>query len=143
MKKLLFSMSPLSTAGSLSALVLRLVFGIFMLAGHGWGKMVGFADRMDVFPDPLGVGSAVSLGLAVFAEVICAFLISIGLLTRAALIPLIITMVVAAFMVHGGDPLFMSGAERSKEPALLFLGAYVALFLSGPGKYSLDAMLRK
>jgi len=111
-----------------------------MLFGHGWGKLVTFGDRMDSFPDPLGVGSAVSLGLAVFAEVVCAFLVSIGLLTRAALIPLIITMLVAAFIIHGPDPLFGSG--RTKEMALLFLAGYLSIFVAGPGKFSLDRLLK-
>ena len=142
MKKLLFSVSPLSTPASLSTLVLRLVFGLFMLAGHGWRKLIGFSDIAEGFMDFMGLGSTVSLGLAVFAEVVCAALVALGLFTRAALIPLIITMGVAAFIRHGPDPLFM-GSGPSKEPALLFMGAFLAIFLAGPGKFSLDAMIRK
>ena len=140
MKKLLFSNPTHSTPASISLLIQRLIFGFFMLFGHGWGKLVSFGDRMDSFPDPLGVGSAVSLALAVFAEVLCAFLVGIGFLTRAALIPLIITMLVAAFMVHGADPLF--GRAPSKEMALLFLAAYVSIFVAGPGKFSIDRLLK-
>jgi putative oxidoreductase len=140
MKKFLFSNPTHSTPASLSLLIQRLIFGFFMLFGHGWGKLVNFTDRMDSFPDPLGVGSPLSLGLAVFAEVFCAFLVGIGLLTRAALIPLIITMAVAAFMVHGGDPLF--GRGPSKEMALLFMAAYVSIFVAGPGKFSVDHLLK-
>lgn len=111
-----------------------------MLIGHGWGKLASFGDRMGGFPDPLGIGSAASLGGAVFAEVVCAALVTIGLFTRAALIPLIFTMAVAAFMIHGSDPFFGSG--RSKEMALLYLVSYVVLFLTGPGKYSVDKQVR-
>lgn len=140
MKKFLFSNPTVSTPASVAMLIQRVIFGFFMLFGHGWGKLIGFSDRMDSFPDPLGVGSPVSLALAVFAETLCAFLVGIGLLTRAALVPLIITMLVAAFIIHGGDPLFGGGA--SKEMALLFLAGYVSILVAGPGKFSVDRLLK-
>jgi putative oxidoreductase len=70
--------------------------------------------------------------LAIFAEVVCAFLIMIGLSTRAALIPLIFTMATAFFAVHLEDPF------GQQKKAILF--AFIALLFSGPGRYSLDAM---
>lgn len=136
MKKFLFSTSSSALAQSLGLLALRLMFGLGMLFAHGWGKMMSYGDKLDSFPDPLGIGSAASLTATVFAEVVCAFLVSIGLLTRGALIPLIFTMLVAAFIVHGNDPF------SSKEMALLYLTGYGVIFLSGPGKFSLDHQLR-
>lgn len=135
-KKLLFSTNSSATMTAVGILLLRLMFGLGMLIGHGWGKLASFGDRADSFPDPLGIGSAASLAGAVFAEVVCAALVSIGLFTRAALIPLIFTMAMAAFVIHADDPFFGSG--RSKELALVYLISYVALFLTGPGKYSVD-----
>ena len=49
-------------------------------------------------------------------------------------------MAVAAFVVHAGDP-WTLGAGRSKEPALLYLFPFLALALTGPGRFSLDAWL--
>jgi putative oxidoreductase len=72
----------------------------------------------------------------VFAEVVCAFFITIGLFSRAAAIPLIFTMAVAAFLVHGSDP--FSG----KELALSYLAAYAAILVAGPGKFSIDQSLK-
>lgn len=118
----------------LGLLALRLWLGLSMLILHGWGKLRGFAEASESFPDPLGVGSAVSLGLAVFAEVVCAALLAVGLATRLALIPLIITMGVAFFVVHGGA---LTG-ERSGEMAFIYLGGFVALLLTGPGRFSVD-----
>lgn len=136
MKKYLFSTSASPLAQSVALLALRLTFGLGMCFGHGWGKLMSYSDKLDSFPDPLGIGSAASLTAVVFAEVVCALLVALGLFTRGALIPLIFTMLVAAFIVHGGDP--FSG----KEMALVYLTAYGALFLSGPGKVSLDHQLR-
>ncbi len=112
-----------------------------MLVGHGWPKLMSFSDRADSFADPLGIGSFASLFFAVLAETLLALFVTLGIFTRASLIPLIFTMVVAAFLVHGGDPVF--GKPPSKEMALLFLAGYASLMISGAGRYSLDKLLHK
>jgi putative oxidoreductase len=117
-------------------LFLRLAGGAFMLT-HGWGKLVGFAERAATFSDPLGVGSVASLSLAVFAEFFCACLVMLGLATRLAAIPLLITMLVAAFLVHGGDP------WPKQELPLLYATCWLALFFAGPGRYSLDYLMAR
>ena len=140
MKKILFSCPPTSLRSSLSLLFLRLVFGGGMLIGHGWGKLMTFSDKVEGFPDPLGIGSFMSLLGAVLAETLFAALVTAGFLTRASLIPLIFTMGVAAFIIHGGDPVF--GPGPAKEMALLYLSAYVVLLVGGPGKFSVDHVLK-
>lgn len=120
----------------LSLLLLRLVFGGFMILNHGWGKMMKFfADDPIKFADPIGMGMEASLGLAVFAEVICAFLLVIGLFTRWSAVPALITMLVAAFVIHGAD------SFKDKESALLFGVVYLVLMLVGAGRYSVDGWL--
>ena len=119
-------------------LIIRLVFGLGMLFGHGWGKMLKlFAGPPFQFGDPLGVGTGISLGLAVFAEVVCAFLIIIGFWSRWASIPLIITMLVAIFVVHWDDPF------GQKEKAILYLTGYLSILLAGSGWYSIEEQIRK
>ncbi len=108
-----------------------------MAVAHGWGKFAGFADISTKFPDPMGVGMEVSLALAVFSELICGILIAIGLTTRLVTIPLIITMLVAVFVIHGVDPF------AKQELAYMYLMAYTAILFLGPGKFSLDAILNK
>ncbi len=121
-----------------ASLLLRLTFGFLMLFNHGWGKFMRFFEDGPVkFGDPLGIGTELSLGLAVFAEVFCAGLLVLGLFTRLATIPLIITMAVAAFIVHINDPL------SRMESALLYLTVYIVILLLGPGKFSLDRMIKK
>ena len=123
-----------SNRNDLALLILRLVFGSSMIIGHGWGKLMRlFSGAPIEFGDPYGMGPTASLILATFAEVLCAVLVALGLFTRWATIPLIITMLTAIFMVHLGDP------YGRVEKAILFLAAYIALMIAGPGKYSLDA----
>ncbi len=116
-------------------LILRITFGGLMMV-HGWGKLQGFlGGQASGFPDPIGLGPEISMGLAVFAEFICGGLVVLGLATRPALVPLISTMLVAVLVVHASDPL------ETKELALVYLGAYIALLMTGPGRFSVDARL--
>jgi len=115
----------------IAKLLLRLGFGGMMLT-HGYPKMMKILRGDYSFGNPIGVGEEASLVLTVFSEVICAFLIVIGFKTKWAAIPLVITMIVAAFIVHGSDPLV------EKEKAILHGIGFLAIYLLGAGKYSID-----
>ncbi len=119
-------------------LLLRLSFGAAMAYGHGWGKLNRlFSGEEITFFDPFGIGPVASLGLVVFAEFLCSILIGLGLLTRLAVIPLIITMVVAVFVRHAGD------SFGQIEKGLMYLFVYIALLFTGAGAYSIDALIKK
>ena len=116
-------------------LFLRLAFAAMMLT-HGIPKLQGLMEGGEIkFGDPIGIGIAPSFYLAIFAEVGCSVLLILGLGTRLALIPLIITMVVAAFIVHAPDDF------GTKEMALHYLAVFVFLLFTGPGKYSIDSLI--
>jgi len=130
---------PLPTLTHLSLLLLRLFFGGFMAYGHGWSKVSQYGSSPSTFPaDPLGIGNAMSFYGAVGAEFACAILVSLGLVTRVACVPLIFAMGVAYFKVHGGTLTFVP-ASGASEPAAIYLVAFAVILLSGPGKFSLDA----
>ncbi len=116
--------------------LLRLGIGVFMLT-HGIPKLMNYASMADQFPDPIGMGSSLSLIMAIGAEVGCSLLLILGLFTRLATLPLIITMMVAVFIIHGGD------SFSDKEPALLYLVPYLTLLFTGPGMYSADHLIKK
>jgi len=122
---------------SIGLLLLRVSVGLGMLLGHGLGKWTKLFEGSTIqFVDPFGFGSVASLIMAVFAEVFCASLLIFGLLTRWFLIPLIITMAVAVFYVHFAD------GFREMEKALLYLAAFITLFFTGSGKYSIDSLIQ-
>ncbi len=118
-------------------LVLRVFVGGMMLFGHGWGKLQNFTIIQERFPDPLGVGPAVSLALAIFAEVFCAAALMAGAFTRLVAVPLVITLMVAVFIVHRDDP------WDKKELALLYLIPFLTFIFTGPGKFSVDGLFRR
>ena len=111
--------------------LLRIGLGATMLLGHGLGKLQNFAAIAPHFPDPFGLGGATSLALVVFAEFFCSILLITGTAIRAALIPLIITMLVAVVIIHGGDPF------AKKELACVYLLGYLSLLFTGAGCYAL------
>ncbi|MEE9372028.1 MAG: DoxX family protein [Saprospiraceae bacterium] len=118
------------------ALILRIIGGGFMLT-HGYPKLMKLLSGDLEFGDPIGLGVGPSLFLTVFAEFFCGLLLLLGLGTRLASIPLFITMFVASFIVHGND------AFGIKEKALMYLLIYLALFLFGGGKYSIDNLIKR
>jgi putative oxidoreductase len=132
-KKLLFPGSNCSSVTSLALLVMRIIFA-GMLMTHGWDKLIHFQATAQMFGS-MGM-NATMLGLVVFAEFFCALGVLVGLLHRLALIPLIINMAVAFVMAHGGR-LF---GEGNGELAFLYLGAFIVLIISGPGKFAIDSL---
>ena len=111
-------------------LILRVVPAVLMMM-HGWSKIAGFSEISSQFPDPVGVGSTFSLILTIFAEFFCPILLIAGLATRLAVIPLFITMMVAALIVHAQDP-FMK-----QEFPILYAVIFLSLFFTGGGSYGL------
>lgn len=108
-----------------------------LMLTHGYPKALKLLDGNMQFGDPLGIGAGLSFVLAVFAEAVCSVLIILGLGTRLATIPIIITMATAAFIVHAEDPI------GKQELPLLYLLAFITILITGPGKYSLDQGLGK
>lgn len=107
--------------------------GSGLLLTHGIPKLQRlFGEGPIEFADPIGIGPAPTLFLAVFAEFLCAVLVLIGFKTRWAAAPIVVTMFVAALIQHAGDPI------GAKEKSLLFLVIFLAIMLLGPGSYSVD-----
>ena len=126
-----FLVVPHNRRTDLGLFILRVGTSLLMIP-HGWGKLQRMNEGGGDFYNFLGLGSDLSLLLIVIAEFFCSILLILGIGTRLILIPLMIGMLVVVFMVHGSDPL------SDKEHGLLFLIPYITLFITGPGRHSLD-----
>jgi putative oxidoreductase len=132
----LFSTKYNAGAYSTALLILRLGFGILM-AHHGYGKLTHYNEMQSQFMSFMGLSPSITLGLVIFAEFFCALLVTMGLFTRLACIPLIISTGYTLSQVHQWD-VFGKG-----ELAILYLIAFVTLLFTGPGKVSVDNMISK
>ena len=120
---------------NIALLFLRIAIGVLMLS-HGKVKLLKLlGPKPYQFADPMGVGITASLMLAVFAEVFCSLLLIFGLGTRLALVPLIVTMLTAFFIIYKGEPF------ATKELPLLYLFIYITLMIAGAGNYSVDSFI--
>lgn len=118
----------------LGLLILRVGAGVLLMS-HGFGKLMQLIEGNHQFGDPIGIGPLPSLILTVFAEFFCALLVVLGVKTRWAAVPPLITMIVAAVIVHSADDF------RTKEMAILYGVMYLALVFAGGGRYSVDGWL--
>lgn len=115
----------------LGLLVLRVGFSVFLLL-HGIEKIELLVESGGKFPNPIGLGSTLSLILVLIAEVFCTISIIIGFKVRWASIPPIIMMLVAVFVVHQGNSIM------ERELAVLYLVAFSAIGILGSGKYAVS-----
>lgn len=119
-------------------LIFRLVFGLVLLYGHGFEKMSVILTGQEIqFMDPIGMGATPSFYMVAFAEGICAILLILGLFSRIASFILSINFLVV-FVVHA---FIMGDGFAVLELRFFYLFAFIALTLTGPGRYSLDHLL--
>ncbi|MDD2285665.1 MAG: DoxX family protein [Bacteroidales bacterium] len=119
-------------------LILRLLFGLVLIYGHGFAKMsVIFSGEEIQFMDPIGIGAVTSFYMAAFAEGVCAILLILGLFSRISTLILSINFLVI-FIFHA----FMLGDGFAVlELRLFYLFSFIALTFTGPGRWSLDYLL--
>jgi putative oxidoreductase len=135
MRKLI-STSYSSSAFNLALLVLRVGSGILML-NHGYDKLLKFKEYAPNFMHFLGMNGHISLSFVIFAEFFCSIFIILGLFTRFACIPLLISTSIAVGKAHNFD-LFGEG-----EHAALFFLVFLTILFVGSGKISVDGMINK
>jgi len=147
-----------STASPWTILI-RLAVGLVVFFPEGIQKLI--------FPDILGSGRFAKIGISYsevmgpfvgVVELVCGALIIVGLFTRLATIPLIVTMIVALIATklpilvgHGFGPFslpdfkrygFWSAQHESRADLTMLLGC-LYLFIVGSGRWSIDRVLDK
>ncbi len=128
---------PTSTDAGL--LLLRIGTGVILFMRHGWEKVSILSLTNPHFPDPLHIGHNTSWILALLGDGILSLLLVIGVGTRwVALYSFVVIFVAWAFVHHftflGKTP----GADHG-ELIALYLSAFLALMVTGAGRYSIDA----
>ncbi len=132
--KSIFRADFLPASTDLGLLVFRVWFGASLLMLHGMGKWERLMGDEIAFASVFGLPPAASLALAVLGEAVAPVLLMIGFAARWAALLSAVTMA-TAFTV--GHSLALSG-ESSGELAFIYLAGFVALVLTGPGRFSID-----
>jgi putative oxidoreductase len=130
--------------------VLRGGLGIVFFA-HGAQKMLGwfggpgYAGTMDMFTQHMGIPAVLAL-LAILAEFLGGIALILGLFTRIAALGILVDMMVAMFLVHLPNGLFMNwtGAQRGEGVEFHILAICIALTLMvrGAGAMSFDRLMQ-
>ena len=114
-------------------LILRLFFGVMFFI-PGLGKMMNFSELSLTYPSVFGLGSYMTLMLAIFTEFCCSLFLIAGLLFRIMVLPMIVAMAVAFFDIHDG---FLPEGEL----ALIYMAVFIILYFVGPGRFSFDYLI--
>ena len=121
----------------LGLLILRLTTITPLFLKHGIEKIFTFSQMAAHFPDPLHIGPVPSLAFAMISDSICTLLMILGIATRWAAAIVFVNVFVAWALVHHFQ--FLGHGADHGELIVLYLGVTLTLFVSGPGRFSLDA----
>jgi putative oxidoreductase len=125
----------------LARVLLSLLFIIF-----GWQKLVGFSGAV-AYMTSMGLpAAALAAAIAVFAELGFGIAIAAGFLTRPVAILTALYTLATAFIAH--RYWMMTGMDHYTNMVNFYknvsiVGGALFLFTTGPGKYSLDAVMRR
>ena len=133
MKKL-FSLYNLDT--DLSALLLRLILGGLFIY-HGYFCIEHVHEYRPMSQPIIGIPGKLSYDLIMVFQFGCGILLCLGFLTRLSVLPITFMMTIAFFVAHKKDTF------QVKELAFAYMLISIVVFITGSGKYSLDALLFK
>jgi putative oxidoreductase len=129
--------------------LLRLVMGVIFFAhgaqkALGWFGGYGFSGTMGFFTNMMHIPAPFAF-LAICAEFLGGIGLIVGALGRIAAFGIACNMIVAIFMVHGPNGLFMNWTGQQKgegfEYHLLAIAIAVVLMARGSGAFSVDRAL--
>ncbi|MDI9357459.1 MAG: DoxX family protein [Phycisphaerales bacterium] len=118
-------------AFNIGTLLLRIVSTVSMIWSHGIPKILHFGEYSHKFYTPGFITPMFALILCIFAEVVCSFLLFMGLLTRIVALILVINMFFALHCIN----------YTHAELDFFYLSSFVFLLLCGPGDFSIDKLL--
>lgn len=121
----------------LGVLFIRLAFG-FHLLYYSWSDVVNLsAGENAEWLDSLGIPFPIVMSwLYILTQFLGGLLLIIGFKTRLIAIPLILTFLVAFFLVHATDP------YKDSFQAIQMLAVSFFFLFNGSGKLSLDDYLK-
>jgi len=132
LKKIIFAQH---TQKDIGLLWFRVLASLSIMKAHGIPKIMAFSETVEHIADPLGLGGTFSAFFAVFANVICAGLVAIGLATRWAALTIMTLTLNGLLLIHFRD------SAAIQDVPLIYTIVFGFISFVGAGKYSLDHKL--
>ncbi|AEH46440.1 DoxX family protein [Parageobacillus thermoglucosidasius] len=129
---------------SIGLLLIRFVFGL-TFAGHGAQKLFGWFGGHGLkgtagWMESIGLKPGKAMALAAGASALAGgILFAIGLWTPLAALLMVVPMIVAIAKVHGPNGYWVT--QNGYEYNLAIIAVAIGVALTGPGQYSLDAII--
>ncbi len=123
--------------------LIRIIWG-WQFTWIGWGKLADVSRTTELFSNLGFADPEMMVYLVGGIEMICGALVLVGLLTRLAALPLVIVMIGAYSTAHveAAMAVFTDFQGFTNEAPFLFLYASLVLLCFGPGKLSVDYLIR-
>lgn len=118
-------------------LFMRVSASLLLLWVHGLPKLLHWSVELQRIEDPFGLGAHLTLGLAVFAEVLCPVLLILGVFARLACLPVLAVLAVALAVVHP------DWTVEQGQFAWLLTILFAGLALTGPGPLVIGSLRRR
>ncbi|WP_298545804.1 DoxX family protein [uncultured Aquimarina sp.] len=115
----------------------RIAISLSILSIHGAKKIIHFEEEIIHIPDPFHMGGYVATIIAIFANVVCAIFIAMGLFTRFFALGALSIPLIGLLVVHINDPWAI------KDVPLMYSIAFLIILILGPGRHSLDRIVSK
>ena len=130
----------MSARASAGLLLLRIVIGLAYVQ-HGLPKIEHPASWMTMMMGPHAFAPPWLQAVVAVVEFFGGIALVLGLLTPLVAIALAVDMLTAIFAVHIPMGAHWVGGPGSFEVPLFYLVSMIALLLTGPGRYSVDALV--
>ncbi|MFM0376047.1 DoxX family protein [Paraburkholderia strydomiana] len=119
------------SAPDAALLFLRVTASVLVLLVHGLPKVIHYVSQLGAIEDPLHFGRTLTLGFAIFAEVVCPLLMIAGIASRLAALPIMVVSAVALGLVHPEWDLDQG------QFAWMLLIMFGTIAIGGAGRYRL------
>lgn len=116
-------------------LFFRVLLAVELFRVHGMKKFRGNNGKPEVVPNPLGLPQALNNLVATLSDTVVPILVTLGALTRLAVLPTIGVTAVGYFVVHKNDSL------EIRDVPYVYTICFLFLLVAGPGTLSVDHYL--
>lgn len=125
-----------ATAFNVGMLVVRMAFGLTLMT-EGYSLFENYSSLRSSFTNVFYLGGTVSLTVVLIIELFGGFMLLAGFFTRYAAIPVLLYLTLMLF--RGGHlGAFLGGGTHA-----IYFSLALLLLLCGPGKASLDSLMKK